>query len=58
MPSKLFSNMKTLKHLRIVDPTPAFVRNISLRLQDLEDLRITGTPQHMVKIPSDFLHYS
>ena len=58
MPITVFSNMKTLKHVRIVDPTPAFARNISLRLPNLEDLRITGTPQHMVKIPTDFLHSS
>ena len=58
MPPRLFSNMNNLKYLRIVDPTPAFVRNLSLQLPNLDDLRITGTPLHMLKIPADFLHTS
>ena len=68
IPSTIFSNIKSLEYLQIVEPTQNFTSNLFLGLENLKELRIRGSlrrndsvpPSHdnTMTIPHDFLHDS
>ena len=68
IPSTIFSNIKSLEYLQIVEPTHNFALNLFLRLENLKELRIIGklrdnmsnppSPDNTMTLPNDFLHDS
>ena len=58
VPSELFRNIESLKYLRIVEPTEDLASNLSLQLENLEELRVVGSLYDRFDIPPDFLQTS
>ena len=58
IPSKFFRDNPNLKYLVIQDAPKLNMSDLSLRLENLEQLRIIGTKYHNPIIPSNFLHNS
>ena len=58
LPSRIFENVATLKRLRIVEPLETVIENLSLQLENLEELRIVGSAYYKPTLPTRFLHTS
>jgi len=56
--SRIFENIATLKRLRIVEPLETVIENLSLQLENLEELRIVGSAYYKPTLPTRFLHSS
>ena len=57
-PLGVFDDMPSLKSLQIVEPTQVVGKNLSLNLENLEQLRIVGSSNHNPILPAHFLHTS
>ena len=58
LPSSIFENVATLKRVRIVEPLETVIENLSLQLENLEELRIVGSAYYKPTLPTQFLHSS